>query len=238
MNIEITVENKIATAPNNALIVCGNSDYTMSFNFDAEWDAEPRKTVRLVWHFRGKTFHKDILMEGDRIDVPVLTNAYAVFVGVYAGDLRTTTRAKVPCAPCILCCDEHEEEADSSVVARMQGQLMKLLAESLDTSEVERIVNACMAEWESTAPKVATITLPASEWSGDDPVYSQRVTIAGLTENSQVDLHPTPEQLSELLASDISMTTANDNGVAIVYAIGAAPEKDYIMQIRITEVQS
>lgn len=130
MNIEIDVRNKIATSPDDALIICGNSDYTMTFIFDEEWDAELHKTARLVWHVRGKTFRRDIPLDGNKINVPVLANVHAVFVGVYAGDLKTTTRAKVPCEPCILCGDEDDDESgDSLIIAQMQCQIRKLLAE-------------------------------------------------------------------------------------------------------------
>lgn len=54
MNILIGVENRVATTPSNSVIVCGNSDYTLTFDFDSEWAAETVKIARSVWFSRNK----------------------------------------------------------------------------------------------------------------------------------------------------------------------------------------
>lgn len=83
---------------------------------------------------------------------------------------------------------------------------------------------------------VKTITLLASAWAGADGVYSQVVTLDGVTANSKVDLLPSPDQLHQLLTSEISLTTANSEGVITVFAIGEALSSDFTMQVMITEV--
>lgn len=85
-------------------------------------------------------------------------------------------------------------------------------------------------------PKITTIELPASGWTGSELAYSQTVSVANVTENSQVDLHPSPAQLQELLTSEISLIAANDSGTVTVFAIGGKPSSDYTMQIIISEV--
>lgn len=108
--IKISVTNKIAT--NMALgqvIVCGNSDYHITFSFDAEWDAEPKRVARFSYIRDGRTHHKDVPFEGSSVAVPTLSNVRQVTVGVYAGDLRTTTPAAVLCRLSALCGDSVEE---------------------------------------------------------------------------------------------------------------------------------
>ncbi len=83
---------------------------------------------------------------------------------------------------------------------------------------------------------VKTIEMPASEWTGDNGIYSQAVAVDGVTENTKVDLLPSPEQLQDLLTSEISLTTANSEGSVTVFAIGTAPSSDLTMQALITEV--
>lgn len=83
---------------------------------------------------------------------------------------------------------------------------------------------------------VKTITLLANAWTGADGVYSQVVTLDGVTANSKVDLLPSPDQLHQLLTSEISLTTANSEGVITVFAIGEALSSDFTMQVMITEV--
>ena len=97
MYIRISVNNKIATLQDNCLIINGNSDYVIKFEFDAEWDAYETKTARFVTA-RGYT---DVVFSGDEVALPVITDAISVRVGVYAGNLRTTTPAVIFCRRCI-----------------------------------------------------------------------------------------------------------------------------------------
>lgn len=84
--------------------------------------------------------------------------------------------------------------------------------------------------------KIANVNLIASNWSGEKSPYSQVVDIDGVTENSQVDLTPSIEQLVIFYEKDIGFVTENEDGVVTVYAIGQKPENDYVMQVTITEV--
>ena len=88
----------------------------------------------------------------------------------------------------------------------------------------------------STA-KIGYVTLLAEAWNGEDNLYSQIVTVEGVTENSQVDLTPSAEQLSAFHSKDLTFVTKNKNGVVTVYAIGQKPLNDYTIQVTITEVQ-
>jgi hypothetical protein len=74
----------------------------------------------------------------------------------------------------------------------------------------------------------------ASGSSGN--LYSQEVPIAGVTENSQVDLTPSVEQLLVFYEKDLTFVTENEGGRVTVYAIGQKPENDYTIQVTITEV--
>ena len=99
---------------------------------------------------------------------------------------------------------------------------------------VEALLNA-MQGTVATA-KIGEVTLLASEWTGSGSLYSQEVTIDGATENSQVDLTPSVEQLSVFYEKDLTFVTENEDGVVTVYAIGQKPTNDYTIQVTITEV--
>lgn len=86
------------------------------------------------------------------------------------------------------------------------------------------------------AAKIAEITLPASAWTGSDHLYSQVVSIDGVTQYSQVDLKPSADQLTVFHEKDLAFATENEDGVVTVYAIGDRPLNDYTMQVSITEV--
>lgn len=87
-----------------------------------------------------------------------------------------------------------------------------------------------------TNARIADVDLLAENWFGEASPYSQVVDIDGITENSQVDLTPSIEQLVIFHEKDLGFVTENDNGVVTVYAIGQKPENDYTIQVTITEV--
>ena len=87
-----------------------------------------------------------------------------------------------------------------------------------------------------SSARIADVTLYAEQWVGEGNQYSQIVQIAGVTENSQVDLTPSVEQLETFYRKDITFVTENMDGVITVYVIGQKPENDYIIQATITEV--
>lgn len=84
--------------------------------------------------------------------------------------------------------------------------------------------------------KIGYVTLLAEAWVGKDNLYSQVVNIEGVTENSQIDLTPSIEQLAIFYNKDLCFVTENENGVVTVYAIGQKPQNDYTIQVTITEV--
>lgn len=84
--------------------------------------------------------------------------------------------------------------------------------------------------------RIAYIDLLAANWVGASSPYSQVVHIDGVTENSQVDLTPSIEQLVVFYDKDLGFVTENEDGIVTVYAIGQKPENDYTIQATITEV--
>ena len=85
--------------------------------------------------------------------------------------------------------------------------------------------------------RLADITLRASAWAGSNSLYSQVVSIPGITKYSKVDLLPSVEQLAIFFNKNVAFVTENEDGVVTVYAIGDKPTLDYTMQAQITEVE-
>lgn len=88
----------------------------------------------------------------------------------------------------------------------------------------------------TSVARVSEITLPSGEWVSEGNLHSQVVAVDGVTENSQVDITPSAEQLAVFYEKDLAFVTENDGGVVTVYAIGQKPESDYTFQVTITEV--
>ena len=96
-NINIKIRNKVAKGE-YAVIVCDNSDYTAVFDFDAEWDEYTTKTARFVYCGT----YTDVVFTGNSCPIPEIHDTRSLTVGVYAGDLHTTTPAYISCVPSIL----------------------------------------------------------------------------------------------------------------------------------------
>ena len=99
---------------------------------------------------------------------------------------------------------------------------------------VEEVVDAVKDS--TKASKIGEVTLRASAWAGSGNLWSQVVSVDGVTVNSQVDLTPSVEQLVIFYEKDLTFVTENENGVVTVYAIGQKPTNDYTIQVTITEV--
>lgn len=120
--MNITVRNKIATKTDNMAYVCGNSDYVINFAFDGEWDVYDTKTARFAYGGQ----HTDVVFTGNQCNVPVITNTYAFHVGVFAGDLHTTTAARVPCRKSILCGAGAPEDPTPDVYNQLMARINDL----------------------------------------------------------------------------------------------------------------
>ena len=90
--IPITVSNKIASVPCGTFIVADNTDYQLQFAFDEEWSAHDLKTCR----FLVKGQYVDVDFTGNTVTIPSMpSDAYRINVGVYAGEISTTTPAQI-----------------------------------------------------------------------------------------------------------------------------------------------
>lgn len=139
MIIDIKVASKRAYVIGTPIIICGNSDYTIQFDFDEEWAGVEGKTARFVYVQDSTLKHRDVVFAGNTVAVPILSNIREAYVGVYAGDLQTTTPARINCDKSILCGDSVHEDPPEDVY----NQIMALIASKItvpNTAEVGQTV--------------------------------------------------------------------------------------------------
>lgn len=124
-SITIQIEKKIATCLTELPIVCGNSDYIVRFEFDEEWENHSVKTAR----FRVNGKYTDVVFEGNDCPMPIILDTKIVWVGVFAGELSTSTPAIVHCKPSILDGDDvpapPREDVYSQIVGLCEDALEK-----------------------------------------------------------------------------------------------------------------
>lgn len=106
---------------------------------------------------------------------------------------------------------------------------------NVDVTNVAVVVEGAGTGTGTTA-RISEVALLASGWVGTASPYSQVVNINGVTENSQVDLTPSVDQLMVFYEKDLTFATKNEGGVVTVYVIGQKPTNDYTIQVTITEV--
>lgn len=122
-NIDIKISNLKTIISGEPVIVCNNSDYIITFEFDEDWEAYDVKTARFVYTRDSHIQLQDIVFTGNICQVPVFYDITDVFVGVFAGDIHTTTPAKIFCVKSILDYDGPPEEPSPDVYA----QIMELI---------------------------------------------------------------------------------------------------------------
>lgn len=132
--LHVIITNKIAEyVRRDGDIVCGNSDYEIEFSFDSEWDAYESKVARFIW---GGKFY-DVAFTGNICEVPIIRNTETLSVGVYAGDLSTTTSAIIGCKRSILCGDpppQDNMEADYANEAQKAAEEAKAHADRAEAA--------------------------------------------------------------------------------------------------------
>lgn len=124
---------------------------------------------------------------------------------------------------------EHIVEENSDIIEQWKADIEK---------NIMQITRDYLEENGATAvAKIGEVTLLADAWTGTGNLYSQVVSIEGVTENSQVDLTPDVETLAVFYEKDVTFVTENEGGIVTVYAIGQKPQNDYTIQVTITEVE-
>lgn len=120
--IIITIENRKASTDENVYIINGNSGIKASFVFDSEWDDVGTKTARFIDSV-GVTY--DVILINDSCDVPVFYDTERIKIGVFAGDIITSTFAEVKCEPCVT-------DYATSVTPSVSKEAYTMLCELID----------------------------------------------------------------------------------------------------------
>lgn len=164
--INITVRGKIARAEGRARVVCGNSDYAVCFDFDAEWAEYAVKTARFVSEDGSYT---DVQFEGDTCTIPILRNTRTLLVGVFAGNLRTTTAALIHAVPCITDPDGTPADPTPDVYAQLMERFNAMEAPAAVLYTAQELTD----EQKATARENIGVATP--DWNQKDETASDYI---------------------------------------------------------------
>lgn len=234
--IVISVRDRIAWQTNKVEYICGNGDFVVDFVFDSEWDSIETKTARFV---HGDQY-TDVVFDGNRCAVPKIFDTRKVKIGVYAGDLKTTTSAKVPCKRSILC----DGGLPSDPTPDVYAQILKMLEDigGVSPEDVEKAVTEYMAanpvtetdptvpEWAKskekpsyTADEVGALSADTLPGAVNDALAQAKASgefdgepgEPGYTPQKGIDYY-TPTDIAEMVNSVISALPVYDGEVAEV----------------------
>lgn len=129
--IHISVRNRIATQTDEVVVINGNSDYSIEFDFDAEWADLNNKIGIFAYNDAAahKWAYQTVMFSGNTCTVPILRDIHCVYVGVTAGNVRVTTPAKVQCRLSISDYADTEEPPSADVWGQILAKLDELQAE-------------------------------------------------------------------------------------------------------------
>lgn len=128
--IVINVINKTAFPKNkNTFMVRDNSDYVIKFILDDEWDDDEVKTARFAYDDEVV----DIPFSGNRVNAPIISSGREVKIGLFAGNLSTTTAATLPLVKSIRSSGGDPEDPDGSVYDQIMEKLNGLGSKTIAT---------------------------------------------------------------------------------------------------------
>ncbi|MEI3123238.1 MAG: hypothetical protein V8S81_05470 [Oscillospiraceae bacterium] len=162
-DINITVAHKVAVSDTQS-IVCDNSDYTVHWTLDEEWNAYDTKSMRTIYM---DGTYKDTVFSGAEVELPVCTVPGVVQIGLFAGDIRTSRVAILRALPSV----RSAAGAPADPTPDVYDQIMEIIngLGSVDPDDIAKAVADYLAAHpiEETDP-----TVP--EWAKAEtkPTYS------------------------------------------------------------------
>ena len=129
--IQVSVRDKIATQTDDTVIINGNSDYNIEFDFDAEWTDLNNKVGIFAYNDAAahKWAYQTVMFSGNTCAVPILRDIHCVYVGATAGNVRVTTPAKVQCRLSISDYADTEEPPSADIWGQILAKLDELQTE-------------------------------------------------------------------------------------------------------------
>lgn len=233
--ITATIRDRVAVRTNGTVYVCGNSDFTLEIDFDSEWDEYDTKTARFVY---GGTY-QDVEFQGNTCQVPIIFNTLKIHVGIFAGDLWTTTPVLIEANKSILCRTVNPAEP---LVLRGQGDglttteknlLLSLFRNTAYTADMSAIIDRLVELWSSDddsgegetpgEPEKTLVSISASYTGGNVVIetalsdLNDIVVVAYYSDGSTVAV--TDYTLSGTIAAGRNTITVSYGGMTTTFVV-------------------
>ena len=170
---EIKIKIRDKRAGGTGTIICGNSDYTVAWDLDQEWEPYSAKTMRV--NLADGTY-QDVVFTGNTAALPVLSTPGWASVGLYAGDLHTSRAADLRVLPSVTTPGGAPADPAEDVYAQITEKLNQLIA-----VQPESVAQA-VADYLTEHPAVSSMRVEGGyiQFSGDGENWDNVVALAGL----------------------------------------------------------
>lgn len=170
---EIKIKIRDKRAGGTGTVICGNSDYTVAWDLDQEWEPYSAKTMRV--NLADGTY-QDVVFTGNTAALPVLSTPGWASVGLYAGDLHTGRAADLRVLPSVTTPGGAPADPAEDVYAQITEKLNQLIA-----VQPESVAQA-VADYLTEHPAVSSMRVEGGyiQFSGDGENWDNVVALAGL----------------------------------------------------------
>lgn len=170
---EIKIKIRDKRAGGTGTVICGNSDYTVAWDLDQEWEPYSAKTMRV--NLADGTY-QDVVFTGNTAALPVLSTPGWASVGLYAGDLHTSRAADLRVLPSVTTPGGAPADPAEDVYAQITEKLNQLIA-----VQPESVAQA-VADYLTEHPAVSSMRVVGGyiQFSGDGENWDNVVALAGL----------------------------------------------------------
>lgn len=170
---EIKIKIRDKRAGGTGTVICGNSDYTVAWDLDQEWEPYSAKTMRV--NLADGTY-QDVVFTGNTAALPVLSTPGWASVGLYAGDLHTSRAADLRVLPSVTTSGGAPADPAEDVYAQITEKLNQLIA-----VQPESVAQA-VADYLTEHPAVSSMRVEGGyiQFSGDGENWDNVVALAGL----------------------------------------------------------
>ena len=152
---EIKIKVRDKCAEGEGVVICNNSDYTVVWDLDGEWEPYSARTMRV--NLADGTY-QDVVFTGDNAALPVLTASGWVSVGLYAGDLHTSRAARLLALSSVLTPGGSPAAPAEDVYAQIMAKLNELSTvspEDIDKAVADYLAAHPIEETDPTVPEWA-----------------------------------------------------------------------------------
>ncbi len=139
--IKIKVQNRVAFCEGNGEITSMNTGDKVVFEFDKEWNPESQTETRTARFIKGNSCI-DIPFNGNVCVLPAYKDYGNVYIGVFWGDIKTTTMAKITVNTSIASEFDFAENPPNDVY----NQILEVLSEKVNQTQLQQAVEKALTE--------------------------------------------------------------------------------------------